>query len=349
VAPPTSPTFPQTVVLDNFNRANGAIGGNWIDQTARFTISANVLVPAVGESYIEWNPASFGANQEAFVTLSTVAAASQEHNLMLKTQGTTWSTGHIEVSYSRANNNVSIFTFTPPSAWTLMGTFNGVTFAAGDQFGARALSDGTVRVYKNGALIGTSSVATYAGQGGRIGLSVSDASSSRFDDFGGGNVSLAPNTPPVAAAVGVPQSGAAPLAVNFSGATSTDADNDSLTFAWTFGDGGTATGRRPSHTYGSAGSYGAILTVSDGRGGTDTASVAISVTPPVGNAAPIAAATGAPQSGQTRRHRPCCAHAVSVRRRHARVIVLAVGSQQLVTSAPRRGSVHPEVECAACE
>src|SRR4029453_9406110 len=86
------------------------------------------------------------------------------------------------------------------------------------------------------------------------------------------------NNAPVAAATGPPTSGQAPLTVNFSGATSTDADGDSLTFAWTFGDGGTATGRLASHTYNTPTTYVAILTVTDGRGGSDTASVVTSVT-----------------------------------------------------------------------
>src|SRR5439155_20597421 len=85
--------------------------------------------------------------------------------------------------------------------------------------------------------------------------------------------------------------------VNFSGATSTDSNGDWLTFSWAFGDGGTAVGRLASHTYTTAGSYAAILTVNDGRGGTDTASVAITATPPAGNVPPVANATGAPQSG----------------------------------------------------
>src|SRR5207249_3676518 len=72
----------------------------------------------------------------------------------------------------------------------------------------------------------------------------------------------------------------APLLVSFSGAASTDADGDSLSFAWSFGDGGTGSGRLANHSYAAPGSYAAVLTVSDGRGGTDTASVAISVSAP---------------------------------------------------------------------
>jgi PKD repeat protein len=296
-----TPTFPVTTVLDNFNRADGAVGSNWIDQTSAYTISANALVQSAGDSYIEWNGSSFGSNQEAFVTLSAITSTAPEHNLMLKTQGTTWSSGHIEVCYKATASRVTVNTFTPPSTWQSYGTISGVTFAPGNQFGARALSNGTVQVYKNGVLLGSVSVAgwPYAALGGRIGLSASRATSSRFDDFGGGNYSVVappPNVPPIANAVGAPRSGNAPLPVSFSGATSTDANGDSLTYAWTFGDGGSATGRLANHTYANAGSYAAILTVNDGHGGTDTASVAISVAA-MNNTPPVANAVGVPRSG----------------------------------------------------
>jgi len=74
-----------------------------------------------------------------------------------------------------------------------------VTFTAGDQFGARAMADGTVRVYRNGTLLGSASVAAwpFSALGGRIGVSVYNSSASRFDDFGGGSLpsSLAVSSP----------------------------------------------------------------------------------------------------------------------------------------------------------
>ena len=54
----------------------------------------------------------------------------------------------------------------------------------------------------------------------------------------------------------------APVAFT-SGAT--DADNDTLTYAWDFGDGGTSTEANPSHTFTTLGEYAVKLTVSDGR------------------------------------------------------------------------------------
>jgi PKD repeat protein len=43
------------------------------------------------------------------------------------------------------------------------------------------------------------------------------------------------------------------LAWSFDGITSSDADGSVVSWAWTFGDGGTGTGATPSHTYAAAG------------------------------------------------------------------------------------------------
>ena len=51
-------------------------------------------------------------------------------------------------------------------------------------------------------------------------------------------------------------------------ASATDADGDSLTYTWDFGDGTSATGAAVVHTYGNvSGERSTRLTVSDGRGG----------------------------------------------------------------------------------
>ncbi len=91
------------------------------------------------------------------------------------------------------------------------------------------------------------------------------------------------NAAPNAVASANPTSGAAPLTVNFSGSGSTDPNSDPLTYSWNFGDGATGSGITASHTYSSAGPYTATLAVSDGRGGSDTATVGVMVgSPPAG-------------------------------------------------------------------
>lgn len=83
------------------------------------------------------------------------------------------------------------------------------------------------------------------------------------------------NFAPNAAFTADPLMGTAPLIVSFNASATVDADGDSLTYTWNFGDGLTGTGVTPVHLYSNAAVYTAILTVSDGKGGGDTASVEI--------------------------------------------------------------------------
>jgi probable HAF family extracellular repeat protein len=68
----------------------------------------------------------------------------------------------------------------------------------------------------------------------------------------------------------------------------TDADGDALTYTWSFGDAVTGSGPTPpaSHTYADNGTYAITLTVSDGKGGTDTKTT----TATIANVAPAIAA-----------------------------------------------------------
>ncbi|CAM5637327.1 glycosyl hydrolase [Streptomyces pilosus] len=87
---------------------------------------------------------------------------------------------------------------------------------------------------------------------------------------------------PVAQARANTTSGTAPLTVAFSSAGTSDPDGDTLTYAWTFGDGATSTATNPSHTYTTNGQYTATLKATDPSGRSATASVQITV----GNTAP---------------------------------------------------------------
>ena len=87
-----------------------------------------------------------------------------------------------------------------------------------------------------------------------------------------------PNTPPNAVMSANPSSGLAPLAVSFSGSGSNDPDGSIASYAWTFGDGGTASGVSASHTYTTVGTYTARLTVTDNRGGTGSTTTSITTT-----------------------------------------------------------------------
>jgi PKD repeat protein len=115
-----------------------------------------------------------------------------------------------------------------------------------------------------------------------------------FADAGSGTCHDAPpatNHAPTAAPGG-PYTGAEGAAVSFDGGGSSDPDGDALTYAWSFGDGGTGPGATPSHTYADNGNYVVTLTVTDTHA---AASTPATTTVTIGNVAPTVN-TGANQS-----------------------------------------------------
>jgi glucose/arabinose dehydrogenase len=122
-----------------------------------------------------------------------------------------------------------------------------------------------------------------------------------YVDFDGGTIRrityTAGNQPPTAVASATPTTGNAPLTVNFNSVGSADPDGDPLTYAWDLdGDGqyDDSTAAQTTYTYTSSGTYPAGLRVSDGRGGSDTDPVTITV----GNTAPTAT-INTPPAGTT--------------------------------------------------
>lgn len=67
------------------------------------------------------------------------------------------------------------------------------------------------------------------------------------------------------------------LDLSVDGSASTDDDGDIASYAWNFGDGGTAAGVKATHTYGAAGTYTVTLTVIDDKGGRDTETKSVTV------------------------------------------------------------------------
>jgi PKD repeat protein len=61
---------------------------------------------------------------------------------------------------------------------------------------------------------------------------------------------------------------------------STDSDGTIVSWAWTFGDGGSSTGQNPAHSYGSSGTYSVGLVVTDNDGAEDNFLRSVTVTDP---------------------------------------------------------------------
>ena len=92
------------------------------------------------------------------------------------------------------------------------------------------------------------------------------------DGHGDSNIAVAViragNQDPVAVAAATPLRGLPPLNVTFNAGGSSDPEGSALTYAWDFGDGTTATGVTPAHTFTDYGVYPVTLTVTDDQGNT---------------------------------------------------------------------------------
>ena len=127
-----------------------------------------------------------------------------------------------------------------------------------------------------------------AGAANPVDLQIGPGGDLYYVDFDGGAIRriqfTSGNQAPTAVILATPSSGPAPLTVTFSSAGSSDPDGDPITYSWNFGDGGTSTQANPSHTYGSNGTFTAVLTVTDSNNAFRTDQVTITT----GNSKPTA-------------------------------------------------------------
>ncbi|MCV2395823.1 PKD domain-containing protein [Actinotalea sp. M2MS4P-6] len=186
----------------------------------------------------------------------------------------------------------------------------GLSFAAGDQLNVRVQADGTspttvrAKVWKVGSTEPdawqvettdtTAGLQTTGGIGFQSYLTSSAASpvSITVDDLWAGAVGTSPvvvNQAPVAAFSATP----AGLSVAVDGSASSD-DGTVVSYAWDFGDGGSATGATASHDYAVGGTYSVTLTVTDDQGLTGQLSQDVTVSEPGVNQAPVAAFSATP-------------------------------------------------------
>ena len=182
-----------TALRDNFNRANGGLGSNWAGLTNQsfYKIVGNGVDVQLGGPVV-WKPTTFGVNQAAFVTLSTLDATGPAQGLLLKVQGGTIpNAGAIAVVYDGLAKAVRVSTLrlnTP--TWTSYGNTS-ATFANGDKLLGCVQANGTVQVYRNNSLLTTVTLnaadqSFFNAKGGKIGLWTVAAPNAFVDDFGGG-------------------------------------------------------------------------------------------------------------------------------------------------------------------
>ncbi|MCU0520509.1 MAG: IPT/TIG domain-containing protein, partial [Anaerolineae bacterium] len=178
---------------------------DWGGDTESFIFDEATGIEVLGSGFVHWNGDTFGPDQEVYFTYLGASATATRQDLLLKVGGLTGDglvgadTYLIDVGYDAAEGTVQVATLSPGDVWQTHATFGGLSFVAGDVYGARATVGGIVEIYQNGLLIGQADLSAgdtpwpyYAGVG-RIGLwfewpvpAMPDGAS--LTDFGGGTM-----------------------------------------------------------------------------------------------------------------------------------------------------------------
>jgi hypothetical protein len=182
--------FPITPVLDNANRADAAEGANWTADPdgagyAIWNIATNRFAPSTAFSASWWNPTSFAADQEVFVTVPVVPPSGAcRLYARISSPGVTASVDDYELEIDGSSSYISK---TINGTRTFLSNL-GVLFAAGDQMGLRCQGDQII-AFRNGTEIGRVTDSSITG-GGFIGKVAQNSTGVRLDDFGGGSLGL---------------------------------------------------------------------------------------------------------------------------------------------------------------
>ena len=194
------------------------------------------------------------------------------------------SSGQIRLSWGAFNQGQQFYSIERSLNWT--GGFAQVGIAAGNatSYTDSGLAPGTryyyrVRAAENGTASAYSTIVSATAFGTFTATTSTTTSTT--------STTLAGSLAPVANA-GPDQFTQTLTTLTFNGSGSFDRAGTIISYAWRFGDGGTASGVAVTHAYATPGTYTATLTVTDSRGSSasDTAVVRVADRPPVANAGP---------------------------------------------------------------
>lgn len=202
--------FPTTPVLDDFNRADGGLGGDWGAivpgvGVQPLAISSNEAAPSASGVCAEyWSGESFGADCEVYVTLAAAPGTGNgvAVGARVADPGSVSTYDGYDVVYTQSGGTDTIVVrrVTDVVPTTIL-TIN-LDLSAGDKLGMSLVGD-LIRVYVDDGdgwvSVGEVLDSTYENQGGYLVIATTSGTAARLDDFGGGDV-VEPALPIVAQA-----------------------------------------------------------------------------------------------------------------------------------------------------
>jgi len=276
-------TVLKTNAISGFNYASGE------KIKVRFAVSGDGTTTLTGNV---WRATDTEPTTPTVTTTDTTASLQAAGGLSLKAY-TGSGTTSVPLTIT-----VGDFTATAPQAAnaapTALFTFTPTNLTVAVDASASSDSDGTIASYAwdfgDGAT-GTGKTAThvYATQGTYpVKLTVTDDGGASASTTTPVTVTApAVNQPPTASFTTTPTY----LSIVADASGSSDSDGAVVSYAWDYGDGTTGTGKTPSHTYATAGTYTVTLTVTDDLGATGSTTNSVTV---AANQAPTASFTATP-------------------------------------------------------
>lgn len=192
-------TFPNTPIIDNFNRSNGSLGANW--NSIHSIVSNAVSVNANSGNSVNslYTASAYSANAEGYLTLTTLDGEIRVSIILNKLTTVVSNNDDMIVAlYDDAQDRIEAY-YWNGSSFNVPSISSGdrtVSFSNGDVLGA-ALVSGILNVYKNSTFIVAFDCTGFTNlAGGYIGFRTSTTQSTVVvDDFGGGNISTGPVIP----------------------------------------------------------------------------------------------------------------------------------------------------------
>jgi len=192
--------FGATSVLDDFNRANGAVGASWSkiwSGDTALTIISNAVANDGSASWSNggWNVATFGADCEVYLTLTTTNPSGFNLYARMSALNTAGGPNGYRLSYN--GDGTWNIQREDAGSQTTIGTANiARTIANGDAVGLEIVGSTLTFYYKasggSWASVTTRTDSTYSAAG-YIGLEF-QGSTWRGDNFGGGTLAAATST-----------------------------------------------------------------------------------------------------------------------------------------------------------
>ncbi|HYG74440.1 MAG TPA: PKD domain-containing protein [Planctomycetota bacterium] len=213
-----------------------------------------------------------GTNAAKNTTATFSKAGAYSFQVTIKDAGNLIATSSVSVSVNATLTSLSV---SPTSVTLNIGASQTFTASGKDQFG-NAMPSAPVVSWSTtgGGSITTAGVYTAGGPAGSYSVK---ATSGTLSATAAVTIPVVNRSPVFASpASATPNPALVGDLVSFSSSAS-DPDGDTLTSTWNFGDGTSATGANASHAYGAAGTYTAVVSVTDGKSPAISQSITVTV------------------------------------------------------------------------